>query len=1047
MRRGPRAEIAAENLVAESVNPEFAGTVYRFESFELDPGLYVLRRDGVSLDVQPKVLDLLLYLVARRDRVVTKEEILDALWPGVTATDDVLSRAIHAARQAVGDDGDQQSIIQTVRRRGFRFVAPVAASDALQAAPPHPIAAPRPSRQAPAFVGRQRELQRLDESLEEANRSCGRIVFVSGEAGGGKTRLLEEFVRRAASTATVYSGWCWEGEGARSYWPWVQILRALIGARSPEKLRDQMGFLAPDIARIVPSLREKLPELPDSPAVQSDKERFRLFDSITCFLRRVASDDGTQILVLDDLQWADAPSMRLIDFLAHEMVDAPILVLGAYREETIGQPLIETLGVLSRRSLFEQVTLKGLTSTEIAQLLRVDGDGEPSEELVTAVADKTDGNPFLVAELAQLIKSQPSAFRSGVRGAGSFSLPQGVTAVVQRRLAMLPPEAHRVLAVAAVIGQEFSREILVQSLDANLRLGPLDEALRSNIVSEVPHALGRYRFTHALVSEALYEEIEISERARIHRRVAGVLERIQGMSPTSNLADIAFHYTHGVSSDDFEKAIVFARRTGERAAEQLAWEEASTHFRDALKLLEQREARTANERCHLLLATAEAERRAGNLGRAREAFALAADLARRFELPEILGRAALGVQTPWDILSGSVDEVEVSLLEDALRFHTDPQSLTRARLLGRLAIATYWNNDSQRGLALTEEAIAIARNSGDPSALAEAMIAQLHVITRPFFIDRQVPLVNEIVRLAYESGDPNLIFTTLFYRSEDLLVCGDAQGIDRDFAEISRLADQLRQPPERSFVKILRATRLLYEGHVAESAAVGREALDLGTLGVDLDYQLTRTLLRFGVCYERLQLEALEDEVRTLAETHPAGSMWFCALANLCSQIGKDAEARNLFDSLSIRQFSTVSPDYGWEVSLHHLAEVCVRLQERESAAVLYRQLLPHDGRFVALSWIAFCGPISRYLALLAPIAGRERETVGHFEAAIQSCQQLGANLWTARVRCDYARFLLQREQRGDREKALELRESAMREAQDLDSPRLKAEIDSITPS
>jgi predicted ATPase/DNA-binding winged helix-turn-helix (wHTH) protein len=1047
MRRGPRAEIAAENLVAESVNPEFAGTVYRFESFELDPGLYVLRRDGVSLDVQPKVLDLLLYLVARRDRVVTKEEILDALWPGVTATDDVLSRAIHAARQAVGDDGDQQSIIQTVRRRGFRFVAPVAASDALQAAPPHPIAAPRPSRQAPAFVGRQRELQRLDESLEEANRSCGRIVFVSGEAGGGKTRLLEEFVRRAASTATVYSGWCWEGEGARSYWPWVQILRALIGARSPEKLRDQMGFLAPDIARIVPSLREKLPELPDSPAVQSDKERFRLFDSITCFLRRVASDDGTQILVLDDLQWADAPSMRLIDFLAHEMVDAPILVLGAYREETIGQPLIETLGVLSRRSLFEQVTLKGLTSTEIAQLLRVDGDGEPSEELVTAVADKTDGNPFLVAELAQLIKSQPSAFRSGVRGAGSFSLPQGVTAVVQRRLAMLPPEAHRVLAVAAVIGQEFSREILVQSLDANLRLGPLDEALRSNIVSEVPHALGRYRFTHALVSEALYEEIEISERARIHRRVAGVLERIQGMSPTSNLADIAFHYTHGVSSDDFEKAIVFARRTGERAAEQLAWEEASTHFRDALKLLEQREARTANERCHLLLATAEAERRAGNLGRAREAFALAADLARRFELPEILGRAALGVQTPWDILSGSVDEVEVSLLEDALRFHTDPQSLTRARLLGRLAIASYWNNDSQRGLALTEEAIAIARNSGDPSALAEAMIAQLHVITRPFFIDRQVPLVNEIVRLAYESGDPNLIFTTLFYRSEDLLVCGDAQGIDRDFAEISRLADQLRQPPERSFVKILRATRLLYEGHVAESAAVGREALDLGTLGVDLDYQLTRTLLRFGVCYERLQLEALEDEVRTLAETHPAGSMWFCALANLCSQIGKDAEARNLFDSLSIRQFSTVSPDYGWEVSLHHLAEVCVRLQERESAAALYRQLLPHDGRFVALSWIAFCGPISRYLALLAPIAGRERETVGHFEAAIQSCQQLGANLWTARVRCDYARFLLQREQRGDREKALELRESAMREAQDLDSPRLKAEIDSITPS
>ena len=109
----------------ESRISEPTGTVYRFGAFELDPGLYILRRDGSDLDIQPKVLDLLLYLVARRDRVVPKEEILEALWRGVSATDDVLSRAIHAARQAVGDDGEQQSVIQTLRRRGFRFVAAI----------------------------------------------------------------------------------------------------------------------------------------------------------------------------------------------------------------------------------------------------------------------------------------------------------------------------------------------------------------------------------------------------------------------------------------------------------------------------------------------------------------------------------------------------------------------------------------------------------------------------------------------------------------------------------------------------------------------------------------------------------------------------------------------------------------------------------------------------------------------------------------------------------------------------------------------------------
>jgi DNA-binding winged helix-turn-helix (wHTH) protein len=1031
----------------ESRIPELAGTVYRFGAFEVDPGLYVLRCNGSDLDIQPKVLDLLLYLVARRDRVVPKEEILEALWPGIAATDDVLSRAIHAARQAVGDDGEQQSIIQTVRRRGFRFVATVDSSHSPQPAPTRATEEARPTREGPAFVGRERELQRLGEALDDANQSLGRIVFVSGEAGGGKTRLLEEFGRRAAATRLpVYSGWCWEGEGARAYWPWVQILRALIATRSPEKLREQMGPHALDIARVVPRLREKLPELPEPPAIQSDQERFRLFDSITCFLRCAASNDGTLILVLDDLQWADTPSLRLIEFLAHEMVDAPILVLGSYREDEAAHSLSETLGVLARRSLFEQLSLKGLTAPEITRILRVDG-GEPSEELVSAVAEKTDGNPFLVTEIAQLIKSQPGAFRAGVKGTGTFALPQGVTAVVQRRLAMLPPNAHKVLAVAAVIGQEFSREVLVQALEAEWRLEPLAEALRSSIVTEVPEALGRYRFTHALVREALYEEIETSERALIHRRVAETLEQMQGMGPPLNLAEIAFHHTEGASPEEFEKAIVFARRAGERAVEQLAWEEASTHFRDALKLLEQREARTADERCQLLLAAAQSERRAGNLTRAREACTRAAELARRFELPEILGRAALGVETPFDILSGSIDAVEVSLLEDALRFHTDPQSLTRSRLLGRLAIAKYWSDDSELGLALTEEAIGIARNSGDPSALVEALIAQTYAYARPQFVGRQPDLENEIARVAYESGDQNLIFLALLYRSEELLMRGDAQGINRDLFELAQVAEKLRQPPERAFMKIIRATRLLAEGRVTEAAAVGTEALDLGVLGGDLSYQLTRTLHRYGVYHEQLKLEKLEDEIRHLAETLRPGSIWFCALADLCGQIGKEEEARNLFDSLATREFSAVNPDYSWMVSMHHLAETCVRLRDSKRAAVLYRQLRPHDGRFVTFSWLSFHGPVSRYLALLAATADQDPKAIDHFEAAIHSCQTLGARLWAARVRCDYARFLMERGRPKDREKALELRRHAASEADKLDSARLKAEVDSITPS
>jgi hypothetical protein len=234
---------------------------------------------------------------------------------------------------------------------------------------------------------------------------------------------------------------------------------------------------------------------------------------------------------------------------------------------------------------------------------------------------------------------------------------------------------------------------------------------------------------------------------------------------------------------------------------------------------------------------------------------------------------------------------------------------------------------------------------------------------------------------------------------------------------------------------------------VNESAEVGREALDLGALGGDLSYQLTRTLHRYGVFSEQLKLEMLEDEVRHRAETLRPGSLWFCALANICDKIGKKEEARNLFDSLAAQDFSAVGPDFGWAVSLHHLTETCARLRDSRSAAILYDRLRPHDGRFIAFSWVIFHGPVSRCLALLAATAGRDREAEGHFEAAIRSCQALDTRLWTARVQCDYARFLMERNRPQDREKADTLRKLATSEAERLDSPKLRAEADSLTPS
>ena len=225
--------------------------MYKFGAFEVDLGLYALRNKGSAVDIQPKVLDLLVFLITHAERVVSKDEILEAVWSDVAATDDVLNRAIHAARQAVGDDGEKQRVIQTVRGRGFHFVA---ALDRIEpeTAEPRPAGLPEVNRGGLPFVGRSQALSQLQSALEEAEQGHGRIVFVAGEAGIGKTRLLEEFTHRASAAGVrIAAGWCWDGDGAPPYWPWVQVLRALEATSDPETLRAQMGRGAADIARIV----------------------------------------------------------------------------------------------------------------------------------------------------------------------------------------------------------------------------------------------------------------------------------------------------------------------------------------------------------------------------------------------------------------------------------------------------------------------------------------------------------------------------------------------------------------------------------------------------------------------------------------------------------------------------------------------------------------------------------------------------------------------------------------------------------------------------
>ena len=257
------------------------------------------------------------------------------------------------------------------------------------------------------FVGREREMGELRAALEDSLAGHRRLVMLVGEPGIGKTRTAKELASQAqALGAHVLWGGCYEEEGAPPYWPWVQPIRSYVRQTDPERLRSEMGAGAADIAEIVSEIKEKLPDLEPSPALEPEQARFRLFDSITTFLKNAARARAL-MLVLDDLHWADKPSLLLLQFFAREMGGSRLMVLGCYRDVELlcKHPLSETLAQLTQ-PVFQRELVPGLSQEDTGRFIEAVTDVRPPSELVETIYAHTEGNPFFLTEVIRLLREQ-----------------------------------------------------------------------------------------------------------------------------------------------------------------------------------------------------------------------------------------------------------------------------------------------------------------------------------------------------------------------------------------------------------------------------------------------------------------------------------------------------------------------------------------------------------------------------------------------------------------------------------------------------------------
>ncbi len=986
---------------------------FRFARYEIDAGRRELLRDGATVVVQPKVLDVLIHLIRHRERVVSKHELLDELWGDAAVSEGVLSTAIHAARSAIEDTASRAWAIKTVARHGYRFVAEVSE-------PADPVGEPRSqdskvrvpdSGPEDLFVGRDRIFRRISAAFQAAAGGRGRVITISGESGIGKTRILDELMIRAEQwNARVLAAWCDARDGAPPYAPWADMLEGILADEEPTQAAAELGAGAADLASLIPSIRRLRPDIEEPPRLFSGTSRFRLFESIRSFLACHSSRQPI-VMLIDDVQSADHASLRLLAHLAREVRHLRILIVVTLREHagTPDRVVEETLAELARQFPGERMVLEGLSPEEIATLVSHLSDAAPASGLVETIQLRSEGNPFFVKEIVSLVDLDPETGSDPAQGTSGTNwatcVPPGVRDVILGRLHRCSDSCQQALSGASVLGREFRMAMLARLIDRDpVGLAEaIAEGCATGFLREDPANADLFRFSHGLLHETIYDSATSAQRKRLHRRAGEALESRRDIPSETSPAEVALHFLRAGDDEALGKSIEYASRAARYATSVHAHDEASKLYGMALDALERMSAPDEAMRCELLISLGAAQlgARVGD-PRGRESLLRAAEIARQLGEPLQLARAVLEVSAM--TMQNVPGDPEITrLLEAALQATGPAHDALRARLAASLAFQLRSHADHDRSLALCEEAVALARKAGDTLALCEALNMRCTLHSGPGFSTARLRDADELLTLAVEANSSELGLFGYRWRLLTMFEVGDMEAVDRELAAYDAAAERGRIWSARWYGLTMRAARAFSEARfeasermIVESFAHRRDAttpLIIGVFATQLFW-----LRRF---------QGRLDEVAHL-RNNPSPQPMFRVLRTLLdAELGNLEPARSALREMVERDLELAPRDFTYLYTLSALAEICVAVEGRDEARVIYEKLLPHADRYVLLFMGSMqLGSASRALGCLASLLGDAEAADRHFAAALEANQRIGAHLWIACTRLDWANQL-----------------------------------------
>jgi DNA-binding winged helix-turn-helix (wHTH) protein/predicted ATPase len=568
--------------------------IYAFGDFELDTERYELRREGAHQHVEPQVFDVLAYLLAHRDRVVTREELLAQVWGHEFVSEATLSSRLMAVRKAIGDSGRAQTLIRTVRGRGYQFIAEVE-ERAAGSPPAGQIAAPR---DVPEAIGRDAEIAQLSRLLDVATGGDRQFALVTGEAGVGKTTLVARFAGMAQSSSPVLIaiGRCLEHRGAAE--PYMPVLEALGRASrglEGERVIATLSGIAPTWLAQMPGLAQREdPDVLDEQAGAARPDRM---------LREMAealealSESLPVVLVLDDLHWADASTLELLAYVARRDDPARLLLIGTARPLG-GSPVDELRRELRPRGKCVELALQPLGEDDVRTYLQTRYPG--TESLASVIHGRTDGNPLFMDSLlrswvdADALDSENEVWHA-TRDVQELAMdvPDTLRELLEQDFHRLAAEDREILDVASVVGESFSAAAVAAGLGSEVEsvegrcaeLAHRARFLREQGPEEWPDGTvaAAFGFVHDLHRQVLYERIPAGRRARLHRDIGARLERGYGPEAVLRAPELAAHF---LEAREPAAAVRYLRLAAEQAAARGAHRDAVQDLTKALELVE-----------------------------------------------------------------------------------------------------------------------------------------------------------------------------------------------------------------------------------------------------------------------------------------------------------------------------------------------------------------------------------------------------------------------------------------------------------------------------